>query len=84
MFVFKYGCQSFLLRSFVKQRGHVACLTKIPNQNQIDYIPVHDLAITAKKKKKKKGGEKACHYRAIGHELTTKRTDDMFIPTLSI
>ena len=54
MFVFKYGCQSFLLRSFVKQRGHVACLTKIPNQNQIDYIPVHDLAITAKKKKKKK------------------------------
>ena len=60
MFVFKYGCQSFLLRSFVKQRGHVACLTKIPNQNQIDYIPVHDLAITAKKKKKKKkkGGKK--------------------------
>lgn len=71
---------------FSKQRGHVAFLTtKLPNQNQIDYIPVHDLAITKKKKKRKRKGEKACHYRANGHELTTKKDGyDMFIPTLSI
>ena len=34
---------------FSKQRGHVACLTKIPNQNQIDYIPVHDLALSGER-----------------------------------